>query len=184
LCESGAPGRTLVLGLGNPLRGDDGVGAAVLDSLRSSDLVPPWVHVWSAEDGDVLGPMLAGPWRRIVVVDAADLGKAPGEWMRLGAGALAVLPGRASSHRVSLVDALGIAQALGQGPDRLTIFAVQPLSIDWGSGLSEPVAQALAGLVEAVLWEVGARAWPGGRTFCRMPQEQATHVRDERIALG
>ena len=184
MCEPGAPGRTLVLGLGNPLRGDDGVGAAALDSLRSSSLVPPWVHLWSAQDGDVLGPVLSEHWRRIVVIDAADLGKAPGGWMRLGAGALAVLPGRASSHRVSLVDALGIAQALGQAPDRLTIFAVQPLSIDWGSGLSEPLAQALAGLVEAVLWEVGAPAGPGGRTFCRMPQEQASHVREERLALG
>ena len=182
--EAAPSGRTLVLGLGNSMRGDDGVGEALVEGLRSTGLVPPWVRLCSAYDGDVLEPILAETWHRIVVIDAADLGQAPGTWMQLGANALPILPAHSNSHRVGLIDALGIGQALGKAPERLAIFAVQPESVEWGPGLTDTLAEALGGLIETVLREVGAGPRPGGRTICTMPKEQATHVREEQLALG
>ncbi|HET7011976.1 MAG TPA: hydrogenase maturation protease [Anaerolineales bacterium] len=175
-------GQTLVLGLGNPLRGDDGIGGFVLGFLRGLGNLPDSVRLCPAEDGDVLGPLMAEPWTRIIVIDAADLGQPPGTWMRLGPTALAVARLHGSSHRMGLVEALGMAEALGRNPDRLAIFAVQPESTEWRTGLSEAVVLALPGLVNAVLWELNAPVRAGGRTIGTMPHEQATRVPDEQRA--
>lgn len=150
-------GRALVLGLGHPLRGDDGVGQAVLDAVRASGQGPVTTTLWSAHEGDLLDALLAETWDLVVVVDAAEIGTAPGVWARLeGSGSIAELAARAGTHHTGLLEALGVARALGRHPARLTILAVQPASITWGPGLSEPVARAVPRLCTAVLEEVAA----------------------------
>jgi hydrogenase maturation protease len=178
--ESG--GRTLVLGMGNPLRGDDGVGGFVLGALRALGNLPCEATLCSAEGGDVLGPLTAERWGRVVIIDAADLGQAPGTWMRLGPSALAVTALRGSTHRIGLVEALAMAQALGRDPDHVAIFAVQPQSTEWQAGLSQAVLRALPDLVAAVLWEMSAPAPGRRRKIGTMPREQATHVRLDQCA--
>jgi hydrogenase maturation protease len=163
--------------MGNPLRGDDGVGAFVLGALRALGPLPTGVTLHSAEGGDVLEPLTAETWSRVVIIDAADLGQAPGAWMRLGLGALAVARLRGSTHRLGLVEALAMAKALGRDPERVAIFAVQPESTGWQAGLSQAVLRALPDLLQAVLWEMSASVPGRGRMIGTRPQEQATHVR-------
>lgn len=184
MCDACAErgGRTLVLGMGNPLRGDDGVGGFVLGALRALGNLPPDVMLCSAEGGDVLGPLTAETWRCVVIIDAADLGQAPGTWMRLGPGALAVTQLRGSTHQIGLVEALAMAHALGRDPERVAIFAVQPQSTEWRAGLSVEVLRALPDLVAAVLWEMSVPAPGRGRKIGTMPREQATHVRLDECA--
>ena len=74
---------TLVLALGNPDRGDDGVGQAVLRDLTERGPLPPTVEVL---DGGLAGLetcLLLQGRRRALIVDAADMGLAPGEWRSL-----------------------------------------------------------------------------------------------------
>jgi hydrogenase maturation protease len=140
----------LVIGLGNPLRGDDGIGPAVLDLLRRKS-EPGWTLIESAGD-DLLEWMAASEFDRIIVVDAADLGKAPGSWARLAPESLATTS--ELSHGFDLAQSLALLTALGITPAPISIYAVQPAVVGWRPGLSRDVAIALAAVANAIRQEL------------------------------
>jgi hydrogenase maturation protease len=150
---------SLIIGLGSPLRGDDGVGVCVAEALAERTL-PVGVEV---VDGGTQGlgivSLLEGH-RRVIFVDAADVGQAPGQFVRFtyddvrsGKVRLQGDEHSVSVHAAGLKDALLLAQALDCLPDEIIIFGVQPASIDWEEGLSPKVEALLPRLVEAVLTE-------------------------------
>lgn len=154
---SPAPGRTLVLALGNPLRGDDGVGQAVVERLAAESL-PPDVTV---QDGGTPGletVLLLQGYGRAIIVDAAEMGRAPGEWVRftLKDATLTAndLHARVAVHYAGLAEALALGEALDVLPAAITIYGVQPLNLDWTVGLSEPVRAAVPALCAAILDEL------------------------------
>ena len=155
---------TLIIGLGNPLRGDDGVGVRVAQILGNRTL-PDDVEVL---DGGTQGlgivNLMEGR-QRVILVDAAEMGRSPGEFVRfelsevhlLGDGVeTASTPRDAhlSVHAAGLRDALALAQALQMLPPEVIIFGVQPLNLEWESALSSSVEAALPDLIAAVLAEV------------------------------
>ncbi len=154
---------TLLLSLGNPLRGDDGVGLAVQRWVEANGL-PAGVD---AIDGGTAGLDLAltlSDYRRAVIVDAADLGSRakPGEWMRFvpEQARLALDPQALSLHAAGLAEALALTAALGKLPEKVVIFGVQPAALDWSEGLSTAVAQAVPTVGNAVLRELEAFVRP------------------------
>ncbi len=149
-----SPRATLVVGLGNPLRGDDGVGVRVAQALTAKAL-PPGVEV---VDGGTRGlgivNLIEGR-RRVIFVDAADVGRSPGQFVRFTLDE-AHLRGDDQSltvHAAGLRDALLLAQALRMLPDEVIIFGVQPANLEWNSGLSPEVEALLPNLMSAVLAE-------------------------------
>ncbi len=148
---------TIVLALGSPLRGDDGVGAAVLQSLAESGAVPPDVRL---QDGGTPGldiALLLQGYRRAILIDAADMGLEPGDWRRLGDVPAQMASGH-TLHSAGLVEALALGQALGILPEQVTIYGIQPKHIDWTQGLSEPVRQAVPAVCQAILEDIGTAA--------------------------
>lgn len=146
------PASTLVLALGNPDRGDDGVGQAVIRSLTEAGGLPPEVEVL---DGGLAGLetcLLLQGRRQALIVDAADMGLAPGQWMSLEVGpellAGELRPG--VLHSAGLRESLQLAHALNALPERVTIFGVQPDGIGWGPGLSRTVEQAVPAVGAAI----------------------------------
>jgi len=149
--------QTLVLGLGNILRADDGLGAAVIGWLSQRSL-PPEVVV---QDGGTPGLELVltlADYPRALIVDAAELHRAPGEWARLTprqvqpAGVEAGL----SLHSAGLAEALALGQELGTLPAELIIYGIQPARLDWETGLSPQAQAAVPQVGQAVLEEL----WP------------------------
>jgi hydrogenase maturation protease len=160
---------TLVIGLGNPLRGDDGVGLRAIELLAAQTL-PPEVEV---ADGGTQGlgivNLMEGR-RRVILVDAADVGKAPGQYSRFALHETHLLDdpdlsanngglnagGRKnlSIHAAGLREALLLAHALKMLPESVIIFGVQPHSLEWETGLSPQVEGGLPDLVAAMLAEV------------------------------
>lgn len=150
------PLSVLILGLGNPLRGDDGVGPRVVEVLTHRGL-PEGV---SALDGGTGGIGLLGMvegWNRVVVVDAADIGREPGEIVRftLDRSHIAESSDDLTLHNAGLADALALAYALDHPLPPMVIFGVQPERIGWGDGLSPAVEAAFPELIKAILEEVG-----------------------------
>ena len=143
---------TLVLGLGNPLRGDDGVGVCVARMLAEGSLPADVEVVDGGTQGLGLVSLLEGR-RRAIVVDAAHVGRAPGEFVRFRLEE-ARLPGEEeagfSVHEAGLREALLLAQALGILPGEVIFFGVQPAHVEWEAGLSPQVEAALPRLAEAV----------------------------------
>jgi hydrogenase maturation protease len=137
-------GTVLVLGLGNMLLTDDGVGPAVIARLMADG--PP--RGARLRDGGTMGldllPEIEGA-AALVVVDAAELGAEP--------GTLAVLEGRAmdaqlggkkrTAHEVSLADLMGAAALTGCRPARRALVAVQPGGTGWGLAPTRCVAAAI-----------------------------------------
>lgn len=149
---------TLVLGLGNILLRDDGIGVFVADSLARRFELPPSVDVL---EGGTLGldllPRLEGV-ARLLLIDAVALGRRAGEVVRLEGDAVpAALDVKVSPHQIGLQDLLGAARLMGHEPPLVVLWGIQPQRLDPGIGFSPPVASALAELEDSVLAEL--RGW-------------------------
>ena len=162
---------TVVIGLGNVVMSDDGLGVHAVRRLRERYEIRGEVEsVEGGTAGLLLLPLLADA-RRVIVVDAIDTGAAPGTLVRLDgedwSSAFAV---RMTPHDVGLADLLGAAQLSGMWPQRLVLHGVQPSSTTIGTELSAPVAAAIDSLVDQVAEELGRWGIPIGspveRTAC------------------
>lgn len=137
-----APQPTLVLALGNPLRGDDGVGAAVLGYLESG-VLPPGVTLLDGGTPGLETALIIRDYRQVIIIDAADMGAAPGTWRQFSPSHGRLLEDtqalRGTLHRAGLAEALALAEALGILPPEIVIYGVQPEIIGWEPGLSDSV---------------------------------------------
>ncbi len=147
-----------VLGIGNPARGDDGAGRAVIARLRGT--LPAEVALVE-QDGEATALLdsLAG-LDVAFIVDACVAGGAPGSVHRFDAGA-EPLPQAAfglSSHGLGLGEAVELGRALGQLPGRLIVYAIEGAAFEIGAPLSLPVAAAAAKVADSIRAEIVAVA--------------------------
>ena len=148
-------GSILVLGIGNLLMADDGVGVRVAQGLASRYRFPAGVTVL---DGGTLGldllPRLEGV-ERLLVVDAVETGDKPGTMVRLTGGDIPLaLETKVSPHQMGLKDLLTVAALQGNIPREMVLWGVQPASIDLDMALSPSVAEKLPLLEKEVLREL------------------------------
>ncbi len=140
-----------VLGVGNPLFGDDGAGIELLSRLASTALPAGVELLDGGTDGLFLLPFLEDA-ERLLVLDAADLGASPGTVAELDGAALpTVLRGSLSAHQLGLLDVLGAARLRGREPGEIRIVAIQPATLSFGWGLSPAVESALPAALELAL---------------------------------
>ncbi len=152
----------LVLGIGNLIMTDDGIGVRVVQLLTERYRFPDGVTLL---DGGTLGldllPKLEGV-ERLLVVDAVETGEPPGTVVRLAGDEVPVaLEAKVSPHQMGLKDLLAVAMLQGFAPREMVLWGVQPALIELGMELSPPVADALEPLTRHVVtelgrWEVGA----------------------------
>jgi hydrogenase maturation protease len=144
----------LVLGLGNPLLRDEGVGVHVAAALAEAGL-PPSVEV---VDGGTLGLDLAdviGGRRLVVVVDACAGPWAPGTVLRLGPDELQDSAGaEISAHGPALPEALRLARFLGDPPDEVVVLAVVPADTGWGEELTPRIGRLVPEILSLVHTEI------------------------------
>jgi hydrogenase maturation protease len=147
--------KTLVLGLGNILLGDEGVGVRVVERLLELYEFPQEVQVL---DGGTLALDLL-PYvedaDRLLVIDALEMGTEPGTIARLeGDQVPAFLSIKISSHQMGLADVLAAARLRDLYPGELVLWGVQPGAMSAGLELSSPVAAQVEVLVDRVLAEL------------------------------
>jgi hydrogenase maturation protease len=148
------PAKTVVLGLGNVLHADDGAGAQAIKRLRVDARVPEDV---SLVEGGTLGlELLPYVWdcSRLIVIDAVDVGEAPGTVVRMTGEELNSLPGSASVHQLGVSDLLVALRVLAQREPEVVLLGAQPANTDWSTELSPAVAAAMDSLVEAAIQEL------------------------------
>ena len=142
----------VVIGVGNLLLRDEGVGVHVVREIQRLALPV------RAIDGGTAGVGLVDYLEhaaQVVFVDAARMGKEPGEVVRFGPEEVAAAVDEAeagerlSLHEQSLLGVLRLANALGYEP-KVTIIGIEPKEIDWGTELSAEVAAAVPRVVELV----------------------------------
>ena len=154
---------TLVLGIGNRLWADEGFGPAVIDQLALDERMPVGIE---ALDGGTLGLYLlphVQRARRLLVFDAVDFGRAPGEIVVLRDEEIPVFFGQRplSLHQTGFTDVLAAAQLTGAAPEAITLIGVQPEKIDdWGGAMTATVTAAIPRAIEFGLAELSA--WRAG----------------------
>jgi len=153
--------KVLILGLGNILFRDEGLGIRAVELLSQTYQLPPEVEVC---DGDCLGlellPRLEGV-RRLLVVDAGETRKSPGTIARLEGDEVAShWEWRLSVHETGLADLLGAAALAGQRFEKLVLFLMQPAEVSLGLELSSTVQAALPRLVRRIAGELAAWGLP------------------------
>lgn len=149
--------RTLILGIGNTLLTDEGVGIHVLNALEPSIAGLPYASDITLLDGGTLSFTLAGPIEEadaLIVVDAAIIKGAPGDWVLFQGEAMdAFLMGNRKStvHEVGLTDLRAIAILAGHWPERRAMIGIQPDIVDWGEQPTSTVAAAIPPVCTAIL---------------------------------
>jgi hydrogenase maturation protease len=136
---------TLILGIGNSLLADEGTGVHMLAYLNRHHSGLSGI---TCLDGGTLSFTLA-PYiedaDNLIVIDAAELDAEPGTVAVFSGDEMDRFAGKTkrSVHEVSLGDLLAIAHLTETLPKNRALIAVQPLDVDWGQCLSNPVKQAL-----------------------------------------
>jgi len=153
-----SPPTALVLGLGNLLLSDEGVGVHVAQHVSRRYQVPEQVRIL---DGGTLGlgllPYLQGV-THLLVVDAIDAGQPPGAVVRLEGDAIpTALAHKMSMHQVGLQELLALSQLSGDTPAHIVLIGVQPASLEPGLEPSPLIAALLDTLADRVAGEL--RAW-------------------------
>jgi hydrogenase maturation protease len=153
-----AKGPLLVLGLGNLLCTDDGLGAAAVELLLRLYEPPPDALVL---DGGTLGLSLLPHMEdaeEAILVDAVRDDAPPGSFVRLESDEVApAMARRLSPHQIGVADLLSGLELLGRLPRRLVVHGLVPASIELGLERSPAVQANLPELVERVVDE--ARGW-------------------------
>ncbi len=140
---------TLVIGLGNPLMGDDGIGLVVLEQLAAQTFAPPVEFV----DGGTWGLALLPDVERagaLLLLDAVQSAGEPGTIYVLGAQDIPrFLAAKVSPHQIDVRELLALAELRGALPSELRVVGVQPAAVDYGGGLSPAVSAVVDGMVSA-----------------------------------
>ncbi len=149
-----APGTIAVLGLGNLVHSDDGVGVHAIHELQRDARVPPGtVLLDGGTQGLALIPHISG-FPRLLVIDAVDVGEKPGTVVRFDGKALDGLPGKASVHQLGFADLMVAMKLLGESLPEVVVMGVQPLSTEWSAELTPPISDALPALLDAVIGQL------------------------------
>jgi hydrogenase maturation protease len=150
-------GRTVVIGLGNPLMGDDGLGIAALERLQELWEVPAAVEL---VDGGTWGlnllPVIEGA-ERVLLIDAITVGAQPGTQVVIPRVRLPrYLATKISPHEVDLRDVLALAELRGTLPEETMAVGLEPDQVVLRTGLSEALQFGVDGLVGAVVRQLDA----------------------------
>jgi hydrogenase maturation protease len=151
-------GRRLVLGIGNPDRGDDAIGCQVVRLLRGR--LPAGIEaLHHVGDATAILKDLEGA-DVVFLVDAAVSGATPGTVRRFDA-ARQVLPSglmEVSSHGFGVAQAIELARALGSLPRRCIVYAIEGRQFEPGAPLSAEAAGAATAVADRILHELRSTA--------------------------
>jgi hydrogenase maturation protease len=143
--------RTVVIGVGNRMRGDDAAGVAVAERLRPR--VPAGVEVVACDEEP---SRLMEAWEgaeSVVLVDTVSSGAAPGTLHRFEAGdeAVPARTFRSSTHAIGIADTIELARALGRLPRRVRVYGIEAGGFATGAALTPAVESAVVFLVKDML---------------------------------
>lgn len=144
----------MIVGVGNSIQMDDGVGIHVLNELKNYDL-PDEVELF---DGGTLGidlmPYIEGR-EKLIFIDSVKAGQEPGTILRFQPDDLTYDDApKTSVHQIGLIESLQMISLIGKAPDRVVIFGVQPKTIGWSEELTDEVKASIPKLIPHILKEI------------------------------
>lgn len=142
----------LIIGIGNPMRGDDGAGWAVIDKLEKQVTV----EMLCKQKGDISELLdLFARHSTVYIIDASLSNAPPGSWQRIDAlrQSLPIESNQTSTHGFNISQVIALAKNLNQLPIKLIIYAIAAECYDMSETLSPPVEKAVEEVSIAILNE-------------------------------
>lgn len=145
-----------VLGLGNYAMGDDSIGLRIIEHIAEHNLESGFEAVEIANNGMQLLTYFEPETERIVVVDSANFGGAPGEWICFSPDEVDShkVVGNISTHEGDVLKLIALARKIDQPIPPIRIVAIQPKSMEMDESLSPELEEKFSDYVQAVLNEV------------------------------
>ncbi len=146
----------VVLGLGNPLMADEGIGVYLVERLLESADKYSAVDFVDAGTGGLSILYQIEYHRKAIVIDCAFMDEPPGTIRRFTpeeVQSVKVLAHQ-SLHEADLMQILALARQLGQAPDEVVIFGIQPERVEPGLGLSRTLMERIDEYISMILREL------------------------------
>lgn len=146
--------KTVVLGVGNLLLSDEGVGVHVVNTLMDMALPPEVEVIDGAVSGLGLMNVVMGA-DRLIVIDAVKGGGPPGSIYRFGAEELTTYPQahKMSVHEIGVLEVIRLSGLIGHTP-KTTVIGVEPKSLEIGMELSPEIQAKIPRIIELIVDEV------------------------------
>jgi hydrogenase maturation protease len=146
--------RIVVVGVGNLLLQDEGVGIHAIRALQELNLPEDIKLVDGGTSPDLIAYTRVGD--KMIIIDSAKTGGEPGTIYRFKPEDLAGGKGNlASAHEMGVAENLKLMELTGNKPKETVIIGIEPATIDWGTELSSKLKEKLPELVKVVLEEIG-----------------------------
>jgi len=156
---------TVVIGIGSPLMGDDGVGLHALRLLAEIEFEPHVEMLDGGTWGMNLLPFIEGA-ERVLVLDAISAGRVPGEVVELEGNAIPrFLSTKLSPHQIDLREVLALAELRGTLP-KVVALGIQPGHVEMSPDLGEDVERGLPALIERAVRRLAAWGHERGEAPC------------------
>lgn len=153
--------RVVVLGLGNILLRDEGVGVRVIEALAARYVLPPEIEV---VDGGTAGMELLNVMAgcdHLLICDAVKDDAPPGTVIKLSDAEIpSFFQTRFSPHQLGLADVLATLTLTDEAPGGVTLIGIVPLDLELGIELSPAVGAVVGEAVEAVVGELCRLGYP------------------------
>jgi hydrogenase maturation protease len=146
----------VVLGLGNPLMADEGIGVYLVERLLESAAEYPAVEFVDVGTGGLSILYQIEGRRKAVMIDCAFMDEPPGairRFMPEEVRSTKVLAHQ-SLHEADLMRIIALARQLGQAPDEIVIFGIQPERVEFRQGLSRTLAERIDEYISMILHEL------------------------------
>ena len=145
----------VVLGLGNPLMADEGIGVYLIERLLESAEYPQVDFVDAGTGGVSILYHIEGR-RKAIVVDCAFMDEPPGAIRRFTPDQVqsTKVLAHQSLHEADLMRIIEMARQLGQAPGAIVIFGIQPERVEPGLGLSRTLMEKIDEYISMILHEV------------------------------
>jgi hydrogenase maturation protease len=145
--------RTVVIGVGNLLMKDEGIGIHAVKALQEMELPDSVTIIDGGTSPDVIACTRTGD--KLIIVDAARAGGEPGAIYRFQPDDLEDSAGEVLSvHDLGVPHNLRLMLLTGSGPSKVVIIGIEPKEIDWGTELSSELESKIPEIIAVVLREI------------------------------
>jgi len=148
-----------VIGVGNPYRGDDGIGIYLMEQIKQDNTIDQGIEYI---DGGIGGMNLfhkMSSYPRVLLVDAVNCGKQPGDYVFFSAEAITSsnkMSSLVSTHGSDLFEVIQQVRGFNEHPPDIYVFGVQPEDVSLRKDFSEGITKNLSVLVSELKQRIDA----------------------------
>lgn len=156
----GKPKPTIVIGLGNPLMADEGIGVALIEELThlaaAGQLPCDDVEYYDGGCGGMYLLHIIADRKKVILIDCCLMGSEPGTIRRFTPEDVNSVKQMAhlSLHEVDILNVIEMAKQIGSCPEEIVIFGIEPVSITQQLHLNETIAEKIPDYIEAISKEI------------------------------